>query len=193
MKPVRFAPHYDSRSRRWILNIPARFSKTGKRARLFYPDKDTALNAALKLRERRNKFGVSLSNLDPVRLGEASEAYKLLDSLDSSPGLLPVVREWIAFKKRQSTSKTILDVFQAYLDSHPHLAKGHTDQIRNAKDKLKPLHKVLVSDITSSEISENLSSLSPSTRNRYMRILRGVFNLAVKRDWCSENPVNGKN
>ena len=42
------------------------------------------MRAARKLKERHKKFGVSLSNLDPVRLGEASEAYKLLDAHQSS-------------------------------------------------------------------------------------------------------------
>lgn len=189
-KRTRFAPHYDASSRRWILNVPSQFSETGKRQRLFYPDQEKALNAALALRERREHFGVSLSSLSPVRLAEASEAYKLLDALEQPTSLLSVVREWIHHKERQTSSKTILETFGAYLESKPHLARGHRDQIRNAKDKLAPLHKVLVSDVTPTNIQEILSPLSGSTRNRYMRILRGVFNFAIKRAWCQENPID---
>jgi hypothetical protein len=93
-KRVRFTPKFSPALDRWVLNIPANLSKTGKRARLFFKDRHKAMVAAHRLKERHSKFGVSLSNLDPVRLGEASEDYKLLDahkgdlSLLSMPSLI---------------------------------------------------------------------------------------------------------
>lgn len=188
-RPVRFAPYFDQQSKRWSISIPSKLSKTGRRQRLFYRTRDKAVKAARRLKERHEKFGVSLSNLDPVRLGEASEAYKLLDGLKPSPGLLPVVREWLAWKQRQSSSKPFLDVFSDFLESRPNLSQAHHDQIRNVKDKLEPLHKMLVADITPAKIQEMLSPLSGGTRNRYLRILRAIFNHAVKHEWMTENPV----
>jgi hypothetical protein len=91
-KRVRFIPTYDALHNRWSLNIPAKFSKTGKRARLFFKERGDALQAARRLKERHEKFGVSLSNLDPVRLGEASEAYKLLDAQNRPYSLLSIIR-----------------------------------------------------------------------------------------------------
>ena len=99
-KRVRFSPKYSESLNRWVLNIPPNLSKTGKRARLFFDDREEALKAARRMKERHQKFGASLATLDPVRLGEASEAYKLLKSYKERTGvnltLLSVVRHFLA-------------------------------------------------------------------------------------------------
>jgi len=90
---VKFVPHYSKSDESWFVSIPPSLSKTGKRARLFFKNRAEALRASRRLKERHAKFGVSLSNLDPVRLGEASEAYKLLDAQNRPYSLLSIVRE----------------------------------------------------------------------------------------------------
>lgn len=56
VKPVRFSPHFQKSSNRWILNVPPNLSKTGKRGRLFFPSREDALKAAHKLRERHKRL-----------------------------------------------------------------------------------------------------------------------------------------
>jgi hypothetical protein len=79
-KPTRFIPHLIKATGKWVINIPSIVSSNGKRRRIGFNDRETALKEAAKYKSRLRKFGSSLANMDPVRLGEASEAYKLIDS-----------------------------------------------------------------------------------------------------------------
>jgi hypothetical protein len=90
---VKFNPHGSQSDEAWFVSIPPNLSKTGKRSRLFFKSKDDALRAADRLKERQEKFGSSLASLDPVRLGEAAEAFKRLDALGSPYSLLVIVQE----------------------------------------------------------------------------------------------------
>ena len=91
---VKFNPHWSQSDQAWFVSIPPKLSKTGKRARLFFKSKDDALRAADRLKARQEKFGSSLANLDPVRLGESAEAYKRLDALGRPYNLLAIVQDW---------------------------------------------------------------------------------------------------
>jgi hypothetical protein len=70
-KRTKFKPSFSAALNRWVLNIPESLSKTGKRARLFFEDKESANAAATRLRMRHSKFATSLRSLDPIRLAEA--------------------------------------------------------------------------------------------------------------------------
>jgi len=74
-KPIKFVPYFNQSLNYWTVHIPPSLSKTGKRARLYFKDKEAAIRASHRLKERHKKFGVSLASLDPPRLAEASEAY----------------------------------------------------------------------------------------------------------------------
>jgi hypothetical protein len=107
---VRFTPYFDKQTKKWSVSIPPQLSKTGKRARLFYDTREEALRDSRTLKDRQQKFGVSLSNLDPVRLGEASEAYKRLDALGTSYSLISIVQGSLSRPDR----KTVLGAFWTF-------------------------------------------------------------------------------
>src|SRR6516164_7380898 len=118
-KFAKFHPKFSSGIGQWVLNIPANLSKTGKRQRMFFKDRKDAIRAAHRVRERNQKFGISLSNLDPVRLGECSEAYRLLDSFKERTGLnlslLSCVREAVQRHEDENSSVTLQQLFDEYL------------------------------------------------------------------------------
>jgi len=72
------ARHLASRGK-WVLNVPAELSDTGKRRQLFY-DTEKAAEADIEtFKTRRDNFGTSLNDLTPARISEAAEAWKLLE------------------------------------------------------------------------------------------------------------------
>ena len=94
-RPVRFNPQWSDQTRSWYVSIPPSLSSSGKRQRLFFEDRKDALRCAETLKDQHRKFGTSLSNLDPVRLGEASEVYKLLDSTGKPYSLISIIRGYL--------------------------------------------------------------------------------------------------
>jgi integrase len=184
---VRFTPYFDKQTKKWSVSIPPQLSKTGKRARLFYDTREEALRDSRRLKERQQKFGVSLSSLDPVRMGEASEAYKRLDALGTSYSLISIVQGYIEQTRQKDRSRGILDVFNAYLEAKAHLDAVSKQQIGTVRDKFKT--DISIAEITTDHLEQILSPLSGGTRNRYLRILKAVFNYALKKEWLQSNPV----
>ena len=62
----------------WRLNIPAKFSESGKRERHFYKSRDEALEAAVKLREQRDEFGEQSKAISPSLIEQAHQANQIL-------------------------------------------------------------------------------------------------------------------
>jgi site-specific recombinase XerD len=185
-RPVRFNPQWSDQTRSWYVSIPPKLSPTGKRQRLFFEDRKDALRCTERLKERHRKFGTSLSNLDVVRLGEASEVYKLLDATGKPYSLISIVRESIERTKQKDRSVTACEAFQAYLDSKPNLSEIHRDQIQTVAMKFRDIASQ-ISEVEPRQLEEVLSPLGKGSRNRHLRIIRAVFAFAVRKGWAKEN------
>lgn len=183
---VRFSPYFDKRLNRWVVSIPPNLSKTGKRQRIFYKNYSDAIRSARRLKERHQKFGVSLKSLDPIRLGEASEIYKLLDQSGLPYNLFEIIRGWIDQTKARTSSKTIWEAFEGYLKDKPHLSAVHRSQIKTVGEKFKE-SKTALSDLEARHLESILAPLSVGTKNRYIRILRSVLTYAVRKGVLKSN------
>jgi hypothetical protein len=75
-KRIKFAPKNTPDG--WRLNIPPKFSQSGKRERHFYKTRDEALAAAVKLREQRDEFGVNSNTISPSLVDQAHQASQIL-------------------------------------------------------------------------------------------------------------------
>ena len=56
-RPLKLSPRYDKAEGKWVLNLPARLSPTGRRKRLFWDcgEEEKAKEHAKRLRERRDQ------------------------------------------------------------------------------------------------------------------------------------------
>jgi len=191
-KFAKFHPKFSSSIGQWVLNIPANLSKTGKRQRMFFKDRKDAIRAAHRVRERNQKFGISLSNLDPVRLGESSEAYKLLDSFKERTGLnvgvLSCVREYLARHEAENSSVTLPELFRLYRESREHVSDAHQNTLRSVERKFADLN-LKVCSLSPEDLKPILDEFTNSTKNRYIRTLRSVFSFGIKRDLLKTNPA----
>src|ERR1700738_2082853 len=125
---------------------PPRLSENGKRKRLFFETRNDALAECGKLKTRKDNFGFSLNAMTPVRIAEASEAYKLLDPLNIA--LLDAVRAHIQAHKQRTASVSYLELFNQYLDAKQDRNPAYLRELASTRDRFPSLHDRLASDIT---------------------------------------------
>lgn len=92
-----------------MLELPSELSDTGTRRQLFFDTKAAATVECEKLRARKDNFGTSLTELTPARIGEAAEAYKLLEGVNVS--LLSAVRSFMNSYNQRTASITFVALF----------------------------------------------------------------------------------
>jgi integrase len=175
-----------SGERQWKVEIPATLNQEGKRRRLFFPTKQEAQTFCEQLRIRRsNRETAGMTELSVVQLAQAAEAFEKLDPYGVT--LTAVVAEWIARLKASSASKTFescMDDFIAWGKRSP----SYINSIRQTRNRLSALHGKLLNSITPADLTRALDTMTPSVRNFTIRILGGLFNYAIKRDYCVDNP-----
>jgi integrase/recombinase XerD len=176
-----------SAARPWCVDVPPRLSENGKRKRLFFETRNDALAECGKLKTRKDNFGFSLNAMTPVRIAEASEAYKLLDPLNIA--LLDAVRAHIQAHKQRTASVSYLELFNQYLDAKQDRNPAYLRELASTRDRFPSLHDRLASDITHLDLAPLLDVISPGGRNPVMRYLRAVFFFGIKRGYLTENPI----
>jgi hypothetical protein len=191
-KPTRFIPHLVKATKKWVVNVPAIVSPNGKRRRIGFNDRESALKVAAKYKSRLRKFGSSLANMDPVRLGEASEAYKLIDAHTEKTHdectLYGIVRQYIAQHQARNQSVTLDELFDQYLAAKAHLNPKYIRQLRHCRSKFVSVRKVIC-DLDVSDLQPILDSSARGTRDSFIRYLRAIFEYGIKKRYLKENPA----
>jgi integrase len=124
-----------------------------------------------------------------VRLGEAAEAYKLLDAQHRPYSLLSIVRAHISREEQKNRSIKFYDLFMQYLDVHQHHSAMHKEQILSMLKRFKQLWETPVSEIEAEVLQKLIQPLSGATRNRYIRTLSAIWNFAIKKEYAKDNPL----
>jgi integrase len=173
----------------WCLNVPAKWSDTGKRQRMYFETLEQAEGEIMSIRKRRMTFGETLEKLSPARASEALAAYRLLEGHDVS--LLDAVTGFLSVHKDRSASIPFLDLFNSFLDAKKDRNQQYLRELRITRDRWPELHAKLVCDVTHADLDPLLHKLTPGARNPILRYWRAVFNFGIKKGYLSENPVNG--
>jgi integrase len=172
----------------WCLNVPAELSDTGKRRQLFYETKTDAQLASERLKVRKDNFGISLASMTPVRIAEASEAYKLLAGIDVS--LIDAVKSYLASYKQRTASVPFLELFNEFLAAKADRNARYLTELRITRDRFPTLHGKIVSELTHLDLEPLLSGITPGGRNPVMRYLRAVFFFGIKKGYLKDNPIS---
>ena len=188
LKPHKVMSRAASSRAAWCLNVPPELSDTGKRQRLFFDTEREAKVTSERLKARVDNFGGSLQTMSAQRIAEAGEAYRLLEPL--SVGLLDAVRDYVKRHVERSASKPWRAVYDEYLALPKTRSAKYARDLRQVREAMKEFDNVLVLEITPPAIDESLARYAPSTRNSLLRILRAIFNLAIRRGYLVENPVS---
>lgn len=184
----KFKPAFEKgRPNPWRTEIPASISATGKRERYFFKTKTEAAEWGTKQETKLRNFGAKGATLlTPSTEEQAANALDLLAPYGVT--LNEVVQEWISRKKAASASVTFEAAMDSFLESDTRSA-SYTRSIRQTKNRLTHLHGKMLNQITPADLTRAMDGMPGSVRNLTIRILGGLFNFGVKRDFCTDNPT----
>jgi hypothetical protein len=169
---AKLKPSYLDSRKSWVVNIPKELSDTGARRQMFFDTKSEASALCEQLKARRDDFGLSLLDMSPAKIAEASKAYRLPQP--HGIGLLDAVREHLRRHLERTASRPWRVVFDEYLAMPKKRSAKYSKDLREAGEPMRPLDETLVSEISPQDIDKVLSKYAPSTRNAKLRILRAV-------------------
>jgi integrase len=186
-RQAKLKPSYLESRESWVVNIPKELSDTGARRQMFFDTKSEASTLCEQLKTRRDDFGLSLLDMSPARIAEASKAYRLLQPYDIS--LLDAVREHVQRYLERTSSRSWRVVVDEYLAMPKKRSPKYSKDLKETGESMRSLDETLISEISPQDIDRVLAGYAPSTRNAKLRILRAVFNLGVKRKYLRESPI----
>jgi integrase len=189
-KPTRFTPKQTPFG--WRLNIPPKFSETGKRQQLHYSTKQKALDAAAKLKEQRETFGAQATAIAPSIAEAATAAIRLLEPLGI--GLLEAVSRFVEMETRNRASLSVQDAVAAFRATGDEWSKSQATAYRLRCEKLtEAFSDRMISTITGEELQKHLADTTngPGGFNQNLRLVRAIWNWCAKppRKWCDTEAI----
>ena len=179
---------------RYMVFIPARYSETGARQRRYFPTQEAAKGELQRLKARVEKHGTGAKVLGAVVEADAAAAIDILKAGGiEGARLQEIVAAYVKQHKARQESVSLLDNFNAYIKRLREDEKSdqHISAVEATSDNFLSLHKVMVSDITHTQIAEILERFSKTTHNLKRRHIAAVFNFGMEegRDWLTSNPA----
>lgn len=171
----------------WCLNVPAKWSDTGRRQRMYFETLEQAEGEILSIRQRKLSFGQTLEQMDQAFASEAVAARRLLDGTGIS--LLDAAKTALEIHQQRSASTPFRSLFDAYLAKIAKRSSKHTTAMRQTRDRFPAIHDALACDITAKMLEELLEPLPPASRDLTMRHWKSVFRYGIKREYVRSNPV----
>jgi integrase len=171
----------------WVVNLPAALSNTGRRERRYFGDKRTAGEFCRQQKIRLENYGASSTYLPPGKVEEAQAAFEKLQA--AGIGLTEAVEQVLKWKRAREKSVTFKAMFESFMKAKGERSAAYQTALRCTLSRFPALHDLLVCEISAADIEEQLDGMSPSVRNAFLRYLRAGFNFAIRREWCSDNPV----
>lgn len=189
-KPARFTPKNTPSG--WCVNVPAKFSRSGKRERHFYKTRALADDASKKLRDERDEFGVQAKAIAPSLAEDATAAAALLVPLGIP--LLEAVRRFVESENRARASATIEDAVTAFRASKEGSSDKQATAYRLRGEKLvAAFGKRMITSITGEELQTHLDATTGGAGafNQNLRLVRAIWRWCAKppRKWCDEEAV----
>ncbi|MDP6630914.1 MAG: tyrosine-type recombinase/integrase [Kiritimatiellia bacterium] len=185
---------------RWIVD----FGIVGdKRKRETFKTEARAKTAIRKWKSAQ-KRDAEKRDILATRIGEKAEklstdnlldASRALESLKGSVSLEAAARFYISHNTPAGGAKTVQELYDGYLLSRQ-LANRRPDTLRDIRGYLKPFTDPFaatpVQHVTTTDLEHWMRKQngSPRTRNKRRIHLVGLFNYAVDRKYCTENPAS---
>jgi integrase len=171
----------------WRVNIPARYTSTGKRQRAFFKSKREAQTFSDQQRIRITNYGCNASALTPGQQEEAAMAFQKVAAYGVT--LNTVVTDWVARHDMRARSVTFKTLFDRFVESKKKRSTAYLVSLKYTLPRFAGLHDRNVCDIGPADIDGETDGMTPAVRNAFLRNLRAVFNFGVKRGWLETNPI----
>src|ERR1700730_8147319 len=171
----------------WRVNVPAKYTTTGKRQRHFFQKKQEAETFCQARRIEIENYGRNSSILTPGQQEDAARAFENLAPYNVE--LNAVVADFIARHNARSQSVTFKALCDQFIAKKAKKSKAYLRALRYTLARFATLHDRNVCDIEPADIDSETNGMTPAARNAYLRNLRAIFNFGVKRSWLERNPI----
>lgn len=186
-KPVKFTVSLVAG--RYAINIPAAYSETGKRQRLFFPTKARALAEQDRRLKAARRFGSSVAMIPADDLADAQRALAILKPLGAS--LSEAAREFVSSRDIQGASVSVSalrDQFVAELKANGR-QNHYIRTVRTMATRLaESLQDRLACDVTREDARAFVAPMTGATQRATKRHLSPMFSYAMDRGWAVRNP-----
>lgn len=172
----------------WRLNIPASFSESGTRQRLFFKTKKLAELEAERLKSMANLWGSTGRKIKASTAEDAAKATDILKGHDVS--LAYLATRYVEDMAKLSRSKTFAEAWTLFEDTREQKSDEHKRTLARIGRKLTAsIGKKMICDITHEQLEKALNKDfgSPHTFNLALRSASPAFNMAVTKGWAKEN------
>lgn len=172
----------------WVVNLPPLLSSRAKRERRYFDTKKAAETFCTQQRIRLENYGTASTTLPAGKIEQAAAAFEKLNG--TGIGLLEAVEQVLLWKRSRENSVTFKSMFEGFIVAkNGKRSAPYLTALRYTLPRFAALHQKLVCEISASEIEDQLSGMTPSVHNAFLRYLRAVFNFGIRKGWCDGNPV----
>jgi len=174
----------------WRLNVPAKYTESGKRERHFYQTHKEAAAAAKLLKKSAAEFGHRSQAIRPGLAEDATAAAALLTPWGAS--LLDAARAFVATREHEAASKPLAEATAAWLVTCEHLRKTTLTGYNQTVGKLDAaLGSKLLTTITTEQLQDAITKgTTPSVAAHRYRHARAFWRWACGKGWCKPETLD---
>ena len=187
MRPIKLRPKRTQKG--WSINIPPILSETCKRRRLFFRSRDEAEQFAAPI--RKSYRSGSIHRILPSTQSQfAVRAFEILGNRPPEV-IFQAVKLWMDQKEQESKSVTFVEACEAFVESpfKTHLTATYRNSFLYYRKRFTKIASKLLVEITTADIQQEFSKMSPSARNTSSAHLSSLWSFSIKRGWAMVNPL----
>lgn len=205
-KPI-IEPVYDERLKRWIVDVAATVSETGKRYKARFKTRDLARAHLAKI----SSINTPTAAIPPRLAMEADKARSILEkwnldlveaarqidqalaTLGDAGTLLEAAKAFRVSHEARDASCLMKDAIAAFMQTRDNLRPTTFNSYRYTLERtFSPLHEENLADITHDDLQGILSVKSPTSRATHRRTLKVFWRWASSppRSWCNMAAVD---
>lgn len=171
----------------WRVNVPARYSLTGKRERHYFRTQEQALTEQKRLRNAARVFGETSSAISPSLAEQATKAAELLAPYGIT--ILEAASRIAAMQKELIASTTVEAALGAFTEDKSKLSVKQQQAIKHMSTHLQAdFTGRTMASITCDEIEAHLKERTSgnSAYNAKLRLMKTFWRWCAvpKRGWC---------
>lgn len=189
-KPTRFAPKKTPHG--WRLNVPPKYSETGKRERHFFRTQALAKEAGEQMKEKVAEFGAQARTIAPTLAEQATAAAAILEPWGVS--LLDAANFFAAARKRETASNLLTVGIDAWLSDCEGLRTRTLQGYKQTAKRLKTaLGDRILATLTAAELQAALvpPGTPPTSAAGHVATGKAFWNWAAEKKWCDAETIKG--
>lgn len=189
-KVTKFKPKQTDKG--WCINVPPKFTESGKRERYYYKTRSLAEEAASGFKAKKEQHGESAKNISPSLAEQATAAAMILAPFGLT--VLDAARIAAEIEQAKRSSSVLEDALLEFLKAKEGRSAVHARQLGYMADALREDFKDrMLSTITGHELEEHAESRTngAASFNLRCRLLSSFWRWCAvpKRGWCNADIV----